>query len=300
MSARAIWELLRDTGLKWYNDGAPRLGASLAFYTMLSLAPLLVVVTAIAAFAFGEEAARGRLVDEIRDLAGTEGGKVIQTLLEHAYRRPGQGTFATVVGVLMLLFGASSVFAQLQEALNLIWGVQAKAGGGVLAVVRDRFLSFSMVLGLGFLLLVSLVFSAALTALGNYAGGLLPGYTAVLHVLHLLLSVLLLSVLFALMFKFLPDARVAWRDVWVGAVVTAVLFSVGKYLIGLYLGSSGVGSAYGAAGSFAVFLVWVYYSAQILLFGAAFTQVYANRFGSHVLPEGGTKPPREVPGRIAV
>jgi len=289
MNVKSVWGLVKDTGTKWWEDKAPRLGASLAFYTMLSLAPLLIIVVAVAGLVFGREAARGGLGEELQNLAGPQGAQVAGVVLENASQQPGTGIFATVAGVVMLLFGATGVFIELQDALNTVWGVQPPPGRGVWGFIKDRFLSFSMVLGVAFLLLVSLVFSTLLTAMGTYMGGLLPNWAAVLHVLHLLLSVGLLTLLFALMFKYLPDATIAWGDVWVGAAVTALLFTLGKFLIGLYLGSSGIGSTYGAAGSFAVFLIWVYYSAQILFVGAEFTRVWAEHHGGLVPPDEDAK-----------
>src|SRR5262249_40564455 len=212
----------------------------------------------------------GRLVDEMRGLVGRQGGEVIQTLLANAHQNREGGVLATVLGLGMLLFGATGIFAELQDALNTLWGVQAKPGLGIWGAIRDRFLSFSAVLGVGFLLLVSLTVSTALSALGGYLAGLGPGYPLLMNTLNFVLSFLVLTVLFAMLFKLLPDVHLRWRDVWSGAAVAALLFSVGKYLIGLYLGTSSVGSAYGAAGSFAVFLIWVYYSAQIFFFGAVF------------------------------
>jgi len=286
--------LLKETGQRWWDHQAPRLGAALAFYTMLSLAPLLVVVTAVAGLVFRREAVQGGLVEQMKGLAGEQAAQGTELLLANAYKESNTGIFATIFGVIVLLFGATSLFAELQDALNIIWGVSRQATSGVWALIRDRFLSFSMVLGVAFLLLVSLVISTALAALGRLGTGLGPNLAAAMHILHLVVSIGLLSLLFALMFKFLPDVKIAWSDVWVGAFVTAVLFSVGKYLIGLYLGTSSVGSAYGAAGSFAVFFIWVYYSAQIFFFGAEFTAVYANHFGSRVVPHEGTPAPKQT------
>ena len=243
----AFWRLLRATTSEWMEDKAPRLGAALAFYSVLSIGPLLVIAIAIAALVFGEEAARGELVGQMRGLVGPEGANAIQEMIKNA-NRPAAGTLATLLGVLTLLFGASGVFGQLQDAMNTIWEVQPKPGRGILGTIKDRFLSFAMVLGTGFLLLVSLVLSAGLAAFFALAGGLAPGLGAVLQVANTLVSFAVVAVLFALIFKLLPDAKVAWRDVWVGAVLTTVLFLVGKGLIGLYLGRSGFGSAYGAAG----------------------------------------------------
>jgi membrane protein len=295
MTARSVWELLKDTGLRWWDNQGMRLGAAVAFYSMLSLAPLVVVVMAVAGLLFGRKAAQGELVEQMRGLAGDQAAEVIQTLLANAYQQPGAGTFATILGVAVLLFGAAGVFNELQDGLNTIWDVPPRPSAGIWSMIKARFLSFSMVLGVAFLLIVSLVVSAALAAVGKYAGSQESHLASVMRIIHLLLSIGLLGVLFALMFKLLPDARITWRDTWVGGMVTAALFGVGKYLIGLYLGSSSIGSAYGAAGSFAVFLAWAYYSAQIFFFGAAFTRAYADRFGSRVRLHGGESAAAEAP-----
>jgi membrane protein len=297
MTARSVWELLKDTGLRWWDNQGMRLGAAVAFYSMLSLAPLVVVVMAVAGLLFGQKAAQGELVEQMRGLAGDQGAEVIQTLLANAYQQPGTGIFATILGVAVLLFSAAGVFNELQDGLNTIWDVPPRVSGGMWEMIKARFLSFSMVLGVAFLLIVSLVVSAALAAVGKYAGAQQSHLASVMRVLHLLLSIGLLGVLFALMFKLLPDARITWRDTWIGGMVTAALFGVGKYLIGLYLGSSTIGSAYGAAGSFAVFLAWAYWSAQIFFFGAAFTRAYADRFGSRVRMYGGAAAAAEAPAK---
>lgn len=280
MTNGSWWAVLKQTGTSWSQDKVPRLAAALAFYTILSVAPLLVVVLAVAGLVFGREAVAGRVEDQLRGLVGNQGGEALQAMIASA-EGPGSGV-AMVVGVVMLLLGASGVFAELQDSLNTIWEVAPKPGRGVLGVVRDRFLSLAMVFGVGFLLLVSLVLSAALAALTKVAG--LESAGAVGQVLNVAVSLAVVTGLFAMMFKLLPDARIAWRDVWVGALVTAVLFTVGKLLIGLYLGRAGLGSAYGAAGSLVVFVVWAYYSGQILFLGAEFTKAYANQFGGRVTP----------------
>jgi membrane protein len=283
MRGRMMWEVLKDSALRWWDNKGMRLAAAVAFYSMLSLAPLVVVVMTIAGAIFGPDAARGELVNQMKGLAGEEAAQVIESLLAHAYYDMGHGIIATALGAGLLLFGAMSIFVELQDALNTIWGVAPPpAAQGVWGFVRTRFLSFSMVLGVAFLLIVSLVISAGLAAVGNLVGGQEGRLAAALRVVHLAVSIGLLGVLFALMFKLLPDAPISWRDTWVGGMVTAVLFGIGKYLIGLYLGSSTIGSAYGAAGSFAVFFVWAYYSAVIFFFGAAFTRSYSDRFGSRV------------------
>ncbi len=274
-----LWLLLRETFDKWMEDNAPRLGAALAYYTIFSLAPLLIIAIATAGFVFGEKAAEGEIMAQLQSLLGQDSAKAIQAMIKNA-RFPIAGTIATVVGVVTLLVGATGIFGELQGTLNTIWKVQPQTSGGVLAFIKRRFLSFLMVLGTGFLLLVSLLLSAGLAAAGKFLGNLLPGPEIWLHALNFIVSFGIISALFAMMFKLLPDARIAWRDVWLGAAATAFLFTVGKFLVGLYLGKSNIGMAYGAAGSLVIILIWVYYSAQIFLYGAEFTYVYANRFGS--------------------
>lgn len=280
---RAAWRLVGAAFAEWSEDKAPRLGAALAYYTALSLAPLLLISVSIAGMVFGEEAAQGQIVGQLRGLVGDDGARAIEDMLAHA-RRPESGTIAMVVGVLTLLVGASGVFGQLQDALNTVWEVTPKPGRSWWDVIKDRFLSVTMVFGTGFLLLVSLVVSTALSVAGETLVGVSPGLEAVAQASVGLLSFAVVTFLFAMIFKFLPDARIAWRDVWIGATATAALFVVGKLAIGLYLGHASIGSAYGAAGSFVVLLVWVYYSAQILLFGAELTQVYANRGRGQATP----------------
>ena len=274
-------ELLKKAGLKFMDDKAPRLGAALAFYTALSLSPLLLMVVGLAGLVFGDEAARGELAGQIQNLVGAEGAQVIQGMLAKPETQSRSWT-ASLIGVATLIFGASGVFAQMQDALNTVWNVKPAetSGWGIWALVRDRLLSFSAVCGMAFLLLVSLVFSTVVSAMSTYANGWLPNATAWMQVLNLLISFALTTIMFAIIFKVLPGARPAWGDVWIGAALTSVLFTLGKFLIGLYLGQAAVGSAYGAAGSFVVLLVWIYYSTQILLYGAEFTQVYATTHGS--------------------
>lgn len=280
---RRWWSLLKETASKWSGDRVPRLGAALAYYTVFSIVPLLVVIITVIGLVYGEEAARGYIIEQIASLVGPQSAAAIQDMLERA-QRPATGILATIVAIATLLIGASGFFGQLQDSLNTIWGVEAKGGGGILKMVKDRFLSFLAVLGTGFLLLVSLVISAALAAMGKWFQGWLPVPEAVLHAVNFLVSLIVVTALFAMIFKMLPDATIAWKDVVVGAAMTAILFTIGKFLIGLYLGKSNVASAYGAAGSLVLILVWVYYSTQILLFGAEFTAVYANRAGSRIVP----------------
>jgi membrane protein len=276
----------------WSEDRAARLAASLAYYTIFSLAPLLIIAIAIAGLAFGREATQGQIVNQIGGLVGSEGAKGIQALIENA-SKPSSGVIATTFGIIVLLIASSGFFGQLQDGLNTIWEVKPRPGRGILGIIKDRFLSFTMVLGIGFLLLVSLVLSAGLVALGEFLGRFMPGTVIVGYVLNIVLSLLVITLLFAMIFKVLPDVKISWRDVWIGAAVTALLFTVGKSLLGLYLVKANIASAYGAAGSLVVILVWVYYSAMILFFGAEFTQVYANRYGSRIVPDRNALPVTE-------
>jgi membrane protein len=272
-----VWSLLRETFFEWYEDRAPRLGAALAYYTVFALAPALILVIALAGLLLGKEAAQGQIISQVQDLAGEAGAQAIRAVIESAHNAGGS-LLATGLGVVTLLFGLWGVFGELQDALNAIWGVTAKPGRGVIGVIKQRFWSFTMVVGIGFLLLVSLAASAWLAALGKFFSGLLPLPAAILETTHALLSFVVITFMFAVIYKLLPDVTIAWRNVWTGAAVTAVLFTVGKTLIGLYLGRSTVASVYGAAGSLIVILLWVYYSAQIVFFGAEFTKVYSRRF----------------------
>ena len=284
MNPRESFAILKKAAWDWMEDQAPTLGAALAYYTVFSLAPLLIIAIAIAGLVFGPDAAQGQIFDQLRGLLGEAGAKSMQDLVENANAKPAAGIFATFIGLVTLLFGASGVFGQLQTSLNAIWGVQPKPGRGVLGIIQDRILSFGFILVVGFLLLVSLLLTAAIAFVGEWFGGMVPGMEFLIQILNSVLSLAVITLLFAMIFKFLPDAKIAWHDVWIGALITAALFTVGKFALGLYLGKSGVDSSYGAAGSLIVLLLWVYYSSQILFFGAEFTQAYANRFGSHVAP----------------
>ncbi len=283
MTLKEVWSVVREAGVEWLDDKATRLSAALAFYTILSVAPIILIATAIAGAVFGEDAASGALTAQLRGLVGDAGAEVARTALQNA-NRPGAGVIATVIGVATLLFGASGVFGELQGALNTAWDVRPKPGRGIWGTIRDRFLSFGMVLVVGFLLLVSLIVTAVLAALGGYVEGLLPGYQVLMQAANFLISFSIVTTLFALIFKFLPDAKVAWRDVWFGALVTAVLFTLGKYAIGLYLGRASVATPFGAAGSLVVFVVWVYYSGLIVFYGAELTQVTARHAGRRIEP----------------
>jgi membrane protein len=284
MNPKEIFPILKKAGSDWMEDQAPTLGAALAYYTVFSLAPLLIIAIAIVGLVFGQEAAQGQIFEQLRGLLGEASAKAMQDMVQNANAKPATGVVATLIGVVTLLFGASGVFGQLQTSLNAIWDVEPKPGRGILGLVRDRILSFGFILVVGFLLLVSLLLTAAVAVVAQWFGGMLPAMETLAQILNFALSLAVITLLFAMIFKFLPDAKIAWHDVWIGAFITALLFTVGKFALGLYLAKSGVGSSYGAAGSLIVLLLWVYYSSQILFFGAEFTQVYANRFGSHVAP----------------
>jgi membrane protein len=276
---KALWNLLKATAAEWSRDQAPRLGAALAYYAVFSLAPLLMIAVSISGLVFGRQAATGQIVGQIQGLVGPDTAMAIQTMIEKS-NQPAASILVTLIGIVALLFGASGVFGELQQSLNLIWDIQPKPDRGMLAAVKDKFFSFSMVLGTGFLLLVSLVISAVLAALSKFVVGIIPGLEVIAQVVNFLISMVVISSLFALIFRYVPDAKIAWKDVWVGASVTALLFTIGQALIGVYIGYSSMSSTYGAAASLAVILLWVYYSAQILFFGAEFTQVYAKTYGS--------------------
>jgi len=295
MELKHAWTVLREAFNEWLEDNATRLSAALAFYTILSIAPLFVIAIAIAGAVFGQEAATGALKDQLRGMLGDAGAEVAKTTVEHA-DKPKAGAVATIIGIVTLLFGASGVFNELQGALNTIWNVKPKADRGLWGKIRDRFLSFGMVLVVGFLLLVSLIITTVLAAFGSYVEGLAPGVPVLMQVANFVIGFLVVTGLFALIFRFLPDAEVAWRDVWFGAFVTAALFTVGKYAIGLYLGKAGVATPFGAAGSLVAFVVWVYYSGLIVFYGAELTQVTAEHAGRWIEPTAGAEPanPAEV------
>ena len=291
MHLKQLWDLIRKSIVAWVDDYAPSMGAALAYYTLFSIAPLLIIAIAVAGLVFGQEAARGEIVSQIQDLIGREGAIAVQGLLKSA-NEPAQSIFATVVSVITLVIGATTVFGELQSDLDRIWRVPSTAKQNSLWILlRTRLLSFGVVLGLGFLLLVSLVVSAAIAAFGKWFDGFLEGWEALFYALNFSLSFAITTLLFAMIYKFMPRARIPWRDVWVGAAVTAFLFEIGKFLIGLYLGKTSVASTFGAAGSLVVLLVWVYFSAQIFLLGAEFTWVYSHEYGSKAARAG----PKSVP-----
>jgi membrane protein len=280
-SIGSMWSLVRESVSQWSRDYAPSMGAALAYYTIFSIAPLVVIAIAVAGFFFGQDAASGEVFAQLRGLLGDEGAAAIQGLVKSA-SEPGRGTFAAIAGVVTLLLGATTVFGELQSDLDRIWGAPKPEKSGLWGILRGRLLSFGMILGIGFLLLVSLILSAALSVLGRFWDTWLGDWEFVIQALNFVVSFAMITGLFALIYKLLPRCDIGWKDVWVGATVTSLLFAIGKLVIGLYLGRSSVTSGFGAAGSLVIVLVWVYYSAQIFLLGAEFTKTYAYRHGSRV------------------
>ena len=291
------WDVVRAAMSEWVDDKAPRLGAALAFYSALSLAPLLVVVLAVAGLAYGKQAAEGRLVWQIRDMVGVEGAKAIQAVISAAHKRT-SGIIATTVGLATLFFSASSAFVELTDALNTIWRVpvcpRQSSIASLFAMIKGRTLAFVMVLGGGFLLLLLLIVSTWITAVETFFRNLLPMPPSALDAVNFLLSFLVMTLIFAMIYKALPDVRLTWGDVAIGAAITSLLFTIGKYLIGLYLSTSTIASSYGAAGSFLVVLLWVYYSAQVFFLGAEFTKVYTQRYGSHFRAKLKLQPEQQI------
>lgn len=293
MALRRFYRLARKSVEAWFDDYAASMGAAIAYYTVFSIAPLLIIVIAVAGAVFGREAVEGEIVGQIAGLIGTETAMGVQGLIRSA-SRPSSGVLATILSIVLLLIGSTSVFAELQAALDRIWRVPvAERRTGLWLTLRARLLSFGLILGLAFLMMVSLVVSAMVAGFAKWAQGMIPAAEMVLQALNMGISLATSSLLFAMIYKFMPQARIAWRDVWVGAAVTALLFEVGKFAIGLYLGKSGMTSAYAAAGSMVVLLIWVYYSAQIFLLGAEFTWVLATeRTAGNAAPA-----PSEYPNR---
>ena len=287
---KSIWHLLKTTGMQWFEDQPFQLASSLAYYTLFSLAPLLSIVIAIAGLAFGREAAQQQIVGAIQGMIGEQSAKAVQAMIQNASSQPKTGMISAAIGIIALIFGAGGVVGQLQTSLNTIWGVEPKPGQGIWWFIHQRFASYAMLLGIGFLLLVSLVVSSVVASLTQFMGTYFGGAEVLAHGLDLVVSFLLTTLLFAMIYKVLPDVRIEWRDVWIGAALTALLFTVGKFLIGLYLGRSAVSSTFGAAGSLITVLLWVYYSALVFFLGAEFTQVYASQYGSGVTPAEHAEP----------
>ncbi|BEV07855.1 YihY/virulence factor BrkB family protein [Methylophilus sp. DW102] len=275
---KQVWLLVKTAFVGWRDDYAQSMGAALAYYTLFSIAPLLLIVISIAGLIFGQEAARGEIIGQLNSLMGQRGAVAIQTLLE-SVSRPSEGIAATAIGVVLLLVGATSVFGELQDSLDRIWKAPMREGSGLWYLLRVRLLSFGMILGIGFLLMVSLVFSAGLAAISKWWSPVFSGWILIAGILNTVFSFALTTGMFAMIYKTMPRAQIQWDEVWIGAIITAVLFTIGKWLIGIYIGNSAFSSAYGAAGSILVLLIWVYYSAQIFLMGAELTRAYSHVMG---------------------
>jgi membrane protein len=280
MNRKSLWQFIKDVFTKWIDVDPFLLASSLSYYTLFSLAPLLIIAIAVAGFVFGREAAQNQIVETIGGMIGFESAKAVQDMIENASNKPTTGMVSTMLGTAAILVGAGGVVGQLQTSLNMIWGVVPKPGSGVWIFIRQRFISYVMVLAVGFLLVVSLIASALVTGLSQFVGSWIGGAEVIAHALDVLVSFAFVTLLFGLIYKFVPDIEIEWRDVWIGAALTSVLFTIGKFFIGLYLGGSGVTSAYGAAGSLITVLLWVYYSALIFLLGAEFTKGYSDAYGS--------------------
>jgi membrane protein len=287
--AGTLWDLLSETYREWNADNAPTLGAALAFYTAFSLAPLLIVIIVVAGFIIGQAEIQAEILRQVQEQVGPQGARAVKMMLHAAFRH-GSG-LPTAIGIGVLLYGATRVFVVLRHALNLMWGVKRSPSLDLRELVTEQLLSFVMVLAVGLLLVLSMLFSTGLAAAGRFLGSVLPIPVGVFQAANFIFSICFITLLFTVIFKVLPDVKIAWSDVWIGAALTAALFTLGNFLLGWYLAKSSVSSAYGAASSLAVLLLWVYYCAQILFLGAEFTQVYANRYGSKVQP--GRRQPRE-------
>jgi membrane protein len=284
MQRKSIWQFLKTTVNEWVEAEPFQLAAALSYYTLFSLAPLLLIAIGVAGFVFGREAAQNQIVETLQGMIGQDSAKTVQEMIQASNEKPKAGMLSTIIGFVALLFGAGGVVGQLQTSLNRIWEVKPKPGQGIWGFLRQRFFSFAMVLAIGFLLLVSLVVTAVLSSFTGMLSSFLGDATFVGHTIDIVVSFGFVTLLFALIYKYVPDVEIQWRDVWVGAALTSILFTLGKYLIGLYIGTSGVSSTFGAAGSLITILVWVYYSSLIFFLGAEFTRVYATEYGSGVAP----------------
>jgi membrane protein len=295
MQRKSIWQFLKTTINEWIEAEPFQLAAALSYYTLFSLAPLLLIAIGVAGFVFGREAAQNQIVETLQGMIGQESAQTVQEMIQASNEKPKTGMFSTVIGFVALLFGAGGVVGQLQTSLNRIWEVTPKPGQGIWGFIRQRFFSFAMVLGIGFLLLVSLVVTAVLSSFTGMLSNWFGDATFIAHAIDILVSFGFVTLLFALIYKYVPDVEIQWRDVWVGAALTAILFTIGKYLIGLYIGTSGVTSTFGAAGSLITILIWVYYSSLIFFLGAEFTRVYATEYGSGVAPAENAQPMDAAP-----
>lgn len=283
MNLRAVWGLFQETFQEWSQDKASRLAAALSYYTIFSIAPLLIIIIAVVGAVLGEDRAEKEINKQLVGSVGEAAAGIITQAIDNA-SQPQAGTIASIISVIVLLFGATGLFTELQDSLNTIWEVQPKPGRAMKNMVRQRFLSFAMVLAIGFLLLVSLIITTIVQTVVTYFSNVIPGVGDLLQIANVILSFVITTILFGLIFKVLPDVKITWSDVLIGAALTSFLFSIGRYLLALYLSRSSFGSVYGAAGSLVVFLAWVNYAAQILFFGAEFTQVYARKYGSQIVP----------------
>ncbi len=284
MQRKSIWQFLKTTINEWVEAEPFQLAAALSYYTLFSLAPLLLIAIGVVGFVFGREAAQNQIVETLQGMIGQDSAKTVQEMIQASNEKPKAGILSTIIGFVALLFGAGGVVGQLQTSLNRIWEVKPKPGQGIWGFLRQRFFSFAMVLAIGFLLLVSLVVTAVLSSFTGMLSSFLGDATFVAHAIDIVVSFGFVTLLFALIYKYVPDVEIQWRDVWVGAALTSILFTLGKYLIGLYIGTSGVSSTFGAAGSLITILIWVYYSSLIFFLGAEFTRVYATEYGSGVAP----------------
>jgi membrane protein len=302
MGLGGLWRLTVDAFNAWLEDRAPSMGAAIAYYTVFSLAPMLIIVIAVAGIVYDEQAAEGAIIGQLAGLMGRQGAAAVETMIRSA-NQAGSGAIASAVGIATLAVAATTVFGELQSSLNVIWKAEPRPEAGWFTLIRVRLLSLALIVGIGFLLLVFLVVSAALTALGDYLDSLFPDLHVVMRVVNFAVSFAVITALFAMIYKVLPDKRIAWGDVWIAALVTSLLFNVGRFLISLYIGSSEVASTYGAAGALVIVLLWVYYSAQIFLFGAEFSKVYALKHGSHTRgrwrrgEKGASRPAQPEPAR---
>ena len=295
MQRKSIWQFLKTTINEWVEAEPFQLAAALSYYTLFSLAPLLLIAIGVAGLVFGREAAQDQIVETLQGMIGQDSAKAVQEMIQASSEKPKTGMLSTIIGFVALLFGAGGVVGQLQTSLNKMWEVTPKPGQGIWGFLRQRFFSFAMVLAIGFLLLVSLVVTAVLSSFTSMLSSFLGDATFVAHAIDILVSFGFVTLLFALIYKYVPDVEIQWRDVWVGAALTSILFTIGKYLIGLYIGTSGVGSTFGAAGSLITILVWVYYSSLIFFLGAEFTRVYATQYGSGVAPAENAQPMDAAP-----
>lgn len=283
---KTIWSLIIETYNQLLDDKGFKMAAALSYYAAFSLGPLLIIIISVAGFFFSQEAATGEIMRQMDDLMGRDGAEMVQTIIKGAASSTSTGIFATAISVILLVLGSIGVFMELQESLNVIWGVELKPGRGIWGFIKGRLISFSMVVASGFILLISLLVTSVITILSNYFSNILGVAVPMAQVMNIIASFVIIMAVFALMFKYLPDVVIEWKYVWLGAGITSLLFSIGKYLIGLYLGNTSFSSTYGASASLAVLFIWIYYSGIILFFGAEFTQVYRRKFGECPLKEG--------------